>query len=58
MYKVGLYRQVRQAYYIQDKSIREISRIHNIHRDTVRKMLRYSVPSRVIKEVNHESNPS
>lgn len=44
MYKVGLYRQVRQAYYIQDKSIRELSRIYNIHRDTVRKMLRYSVP--------------
>ena len=44
MYKVGLYRQVRQAYYIQDKSIREISREYNIHRDTIRKMLRYSVP--------------
>ena len=44
MYKVGLYRQVRQAYYIQDESIREISRVYNIHRDTVRKMLRYSVP--------------
>ncbi len=44
MYKVGLYRQVRQAYYIQDKSIREVSRVYNLHRDTVRKMLRYSVP--------------
>ncbi|MGR3318000.1 MAG: IS21 family transposase, partial [Candidatus Anammoxibacter sp.] len=44
MHKVGIYRRVRQAYYNQDKSIREVSRIYGLHRDTVRKMLRYSVP--------------
>lgn len=44
MYPVGLYRQVRQAYYVQNKSIRGISRTHGLHRDTIRKMLLYSIP--------------
>ena len=44
MYPVGLYRQVRQAYYIHNKSIRDISRTHGLHRDTIRKMLLYSIP--------------
>lgn len=44
MHKVGLYRRVRQAYYREDKSIREISRVYGLHRDTIRKMLTFSVP--------------
>jgi len=44
MFKVGFYREVRQAYYIRNKSIRDISRTHGLHRDTIRKMLQYSVP--------------
>ena len=44
MYKVGLYRRVRQAYYVENKSIRDISRTHGLHRDTIRKMLQYSAP--------------
>lgn len=38
------YRRVRQAYYRDGKSIREISRLFDLHRQTVRKMLEYSVP--------------
>jgi len=44
MYQVGLYRQVRQAHALKGMSIREISRVFGLHRDTIRKMLRYSVP--------------
>ena len=44
MYQVGLYRQVRQAHALKNMSIREISRVFGLHRDTIRKMLRYSVP--------------
>jgi len=44
MYTVDLYRRVRQAHYRDGKSIREVSRLFGIHRQTVRKMLEYSVP--------------
>lgn len=44
MYEVGLYRRVRQAYFRNGKSAREISRTFGLHRDTIRKMLRYSAP--------------
>lgn len=44
MYQVGVYRRVRQAYYRDGKSIHEISRVYGVHRNTVRKMLRFSIP--------------
>jgi len=44
MYTVDLYRRVRQAHYRDGKSIRETARLFNLHRQTVRKMLEYSVP--------------
>jgi len=44
MYQVGLYRQVRQAYYRDGAGVRKISRVYGLHRDTIRKMLRFSVP--------------
>ena len=44
MYTVDTYRRVRQAYYRDGKSIREIARLFDLHRQTVRKMLEYSVP--------------
>jgi len=44
MHKVGLYRRVRQSYYRDGKSARELSRVFGLHRDTIRKMLQFSVP--------------
>ena len=44
MYTVDLYRRVRQAHYKDGKSIRETARLFDLHRQTVRKMLEYSVP--------------
>ncbi|MFQ5510169.1 MAG: IS21 family transposase [Leptospirillia bacterium] len=44
MYYVEFYHQVRRAYYVDGKSIREISRTYGLHRTTVRKMLVHSVP--------------
>ena len=44
MYTVDIYRRVRQAHYRDGKSIRETARLFNLHRQTVRKMLEYSVP--------------
>ena len=41
---MDLYRRVRQAYYREGQSIRELSRLFGVHRKTVRKMLEYSVP--------------
>ena len=36
--------RVRRAVMVEGKSIREVSREFGLHRDTVRKMLAYSVP--------------
>ena len=44
MYKVELYARVRRACMVEGMSAREASRVFGLHRDTVRKMLEYSVP--------------
>ena len=44
MYKVDVYLRVRRAVMVGDMSILEASRVFGLHRDTVRKMLAYSVP--------------
>ena len=43
MYRVDVYLGVRRAVMVEGKSIREASRVFGLHRDTVRKMLAYSV---------------
>ena len=44
MYSVEMYVQVRRAGLVGGMSVREASRVFGLHRDTVRKMLAYSVP--------------
>ena len=44
MYKVELYVRVRRACMVDGMSTREAARVFGLHRDTVRKMLAYSVP--------------
>ena len=44
MYKVGIYLRVRKACMNDGVSVREAARVFGLHRDTVRKMLEYSVP--------------
>ena len=44
MYKVDVYLRVRRAVMVEGISIREAAREFGLHRDTVRKMLTYSVP--------------
>ena len=44
MYRVDVYLRVRRAVMVEGKGIREVSRELGLHRDTVRKMLTYSVP--------------
>ena len=44
MYQVESYLRVRRAVMVEGMSIREASRVFGLHRDTVRKMLAYSVP--------------
>ena len=44
MYKVEVYLRVRRAVMVEGMSIREAAREFGLHRDTVRKMLAYSVP--------------
>ena len=44
MYPVEMYVQVRRAGMVEGMSAREASRVFGLHRDTVRKMLAYSVP--------------
>ena len=44
MYKVELYARVRRACMVDGMSTREAARVFGLHRDTVRKMLEYSVP--------------
>ena len=44
MYSVDVYLRVRRAVMVEGMSIREASRVFGLHRDTVRKMLVYSVP--------------
>ena len=44
MYSVDVYLRVRRAVMVEGISIREAARVFGLHRDTVRKMLAYSVP--------------
>ena len=44
MYSVEVYLRIRRAVMVEGMSIREASRVFGLHRDTVRKMLAYSVP--------------
>ncbi|MFQ5915355.1 MAG: hypothetical protein ACE5JS_19465 [Nitrospinota bacterium] len=44
MYAVELYARVRHACHVEGMSIREAARMFGLHRDTVRKMLRFSIP--------------
>ena len=44
MYRVEVYLRVRRAVMVEGMSIREAAREFGLHRDTVRKMLAYSVP--------------
>ena len=44
MYRVELYARVRRACMVDGISIRDAARMFGVHRDTVRKMLKYSVP--------------
>ena len=44
MYSVDVYLRVRRAVMVDGMSIREAARVFGLHRDTVRKMLAYSVP--------------
>ena len=44
IYRVDVYLRVRRAVMVEGMSIRETARTFGLHRDTVRKMLAYSVP--------------
>ena len=44
MFQVDVYLRVRRSVMVEGMSIREASRMFGLHRDTVRKMLAYSVP--------------
>ena len=44
MYKVGVYLRIRRAVMVDGMSMGEAARVFRLHRDTVRKMLAYSVP--------------
>jgi transposase len=44
MYKVEMYLRVRRACFVECMSVREAARVFGLHRDSVRKMLKYSVP--------------
>ena len=44
MYKMDVYLRVRRAVMMEGMNIREAVRTFGLHRDTVRKMLAYSVP--------------
>ena len=44
MFPVEMYVQVRRACMVEGMSVREAPRVFGLHRDTVRKMLIYSVP--------------
>jgi transposase len=44
MYQVELYSKIRRACHVEGMSIREAARVFGVHRKTVRKMLRFSMP--------------
>ena len=45
MYQVELYLRVRRVCHVEGMSIREAARVFGLHRDTVRKMLMFSLPA-------------
>src|ERR1019366_3354689 len=44
MYTVELYQRIRRACHVEGMSVREAARVFGVHRGTVRKMLRFSIP--------------
>ena len=44
MYQMDVYLRIRRAVMVDGMSIREVSRVFGLHRDTVRKILAYSAP--------------
>ena len=59
MYKVDLYLRVRRAVMVEGMSIREAAREFALHRDTVRKILAYSVPPGYRRQTSaRRPNPS
>ena len=60
MFPVEIYVQVRRACMVEGMSVREASRVFGLHRDTVRKMLTYSVPpvTRRKSPANRAPSPS
>ena len=52
MYSVDVYLRVRRAVMVEGVSVREAARTFGLHRDTVRKMLEYSVPPGYRRQVS------
>ena len=50
MYTVELYGRVRRVVHVEGMSIREAAQVVGLHRDTVRKMLKYSLPPGYLRE--------
>ena len=48
-----LYVRVRRACMVEGMSTREAARVFGLHRDTVRKMLEYSVPPGTVDSHRH-----
>lgn len=44
MYSVELYERIRRACHVEGMSIREAARVFGVHRQTVRKILQFSLP--------------
>ena len=57
MYRVDVYQRVRRAVMAEGMSVREASRVFGLHRDTVHKMLAYSVPPGYRRQIPH-TDPS
>ncbi len=58
MYKVDVYLRVRRAVMVDGMSIREASRVFELHRDTVRKMLVFSVPPGYLRQSPGQRRPT
>ena len=65
MFTVEMYVRVRRACLAEGMSVREASRVFGLHRDTVRKMLAYSVPPgerarhlRPGTKIGHQAGPT
>ena len=52
MYQVDVYLRVRRAVMVDGMSIREASRVFGLRRDTVRKILAYSVPPGCLRQTS------